>query len=198
MDTIKLRKTLLAISTILVFVLSCYICIVKIKDYNTKKDMYQVNTNGYDSINTNSDVGHIVSGKGSLIFKIEYDKSGDIEIEKEESAKKLAGSTKNEVEDIYKKSGYEIDSFSPLKIVLVKKVDKYAPNKYVVGIKDGFIAIYKTDKDGNMFIEDSTRDITDIKTSRLKDKDIELLTEGDKYFQCDTREDAESRLEDYE
>lgn len=198
MDTIKLRKIFLAISTILVFVLSCYICITKVKDYNSKKDMYQVNTKGYDSINTNSDLGYTVSSKGNLIFKIEYDKSGDIITEREESAKKLAGNTKNGIENIYKKSGYKVDSFSPLEVVLVKEVDRYAPNKYVVGIKNGFIAIYRTDKNGNMFIENSKRDITDIKTSRLKDKDIELLTKGDKYFQCDTREDAESRLEDYE
>lgn len=198
MDTIKLRKALLAISTILVFALSCYICITKIKDYNAKKDVYQFNTKEYNAVNANSDADYTVSTKGNLIFKIQYDKSGDIEIEKEESAKKLSGSTKNEVENFYRKSGYEVDSFSPLEVVLVRKVDKYAPDKYVVGIKNGFIAIYKTDKSGNMFIEDSKRDITDIKTSRLKDKDIELLTKGDKYFQCDTREDAESRLEDYE
>jgi hypothetical protein len=82
--------------------------------------------------------------------------------------------------------------------VLIKEVNKYAPNKYVLGIKDGYIAIYKTDKDGNMFIENDKVDITDVRTNRLKQADIKLLTKGDKYFQCDTREDAEARLEDYE
>ena len=77
-------------------------------------------------------------------------------------------------------------------------MDKYAPNKYVLGIKNGFIAIYKTDKAGNMFIENENTDITDIKTKRLKEEDIKLLTKGDKYFQCNTREEAQSRLEDYE
>jgi hypothetical protein len=49
-----------------------------------------------------------------------------------------------------------------------------------------------------MFIENKQRDITDIKTNRLKKADIELLTKGNKYFECNTREDAEARLEDYE
>lgn len=198
MDTIKIRKTLLVILTLLVFIFSCYICITKIKNYNSGNSVYQTKTQKYDSISTNSDLGNTVSKKGNLIFKVEYSKSGDIQVEKEESAKKLTGDTKSEVKKLYEKSGYKVDSFSPLEIVLVKKLNKYSPNKYVLGIKNGFIAIYKTNKNGDMFIEDSTRDITDIKTSKLKKKDIELLTKGDKYFQCDTREDAESRLEDYE
>ncbi|MBP2032494.1 hypothetical protein J2Z42_001166 [Clostridium algifaecis] len=194
MDIIKLRKALLAILTILVFTVSCYICITKLKNYNTKKSTYQVS----NAINTNSNLNKTVSAKGNLVFKVKYSKSGDIQTENEESASKLAGKTKSEIESIYEKSGYNVDSFNSLQVVLIRNVDKYAPNKYVVGIKDGFIAIYKTDKNGNMFIEDSTRDVTDIKTSRLKQKDIELLTNGDKYFECDTLEDAKARLEDYE
>lgn len=77
-------------------------------------------------------------------------------------------------------------------------MDKYEPNKYVLGIKNGLIAIYKTDNQGNMFIENEKRDVTDIKTSKLKEEDIRLLTKGDKYFECNTRDEAESRLEDYE
>lgn len=68
----------------------------------------------------------------------------------------------------------------------------------MLGIKNGFIAIYKTDRQGNMFIENEKRDITHISTDRLKQEDIKLLTKGDKYFQCNTREEAEARLEDYE
>lgn len=80
----------------------------------------------------------------------------------------------------------------------MKEEDKYMPNKYVVGIKGDNIAIYRTDKSGNMYIEDENKDITDIKTNKLKEQDIHMLTTGDKYFQCDTREEAEARLEDYE
>lgn len=81
---------------------------------------------------------------------------------------------------------------------MIKNINKYAPDKYVLGIKNGFIAIYKTDRQGNMFIENEKRDITHISTDRLKQEDIKLLTKGDKYFQCNTREEAEARLEDYE
>lgn len=196
MDTIKLRKILLTILTIMVFALSLYICITKIKDYNSDKDIYQVKQ--YDSVNANSGVDSKISSRCNLIFKVKYGKSGDVKIEKEESAERFAGDTKADIQKIYKNTAYKVNSFSPLEVVLVKDVDKYSPGKYVLGIKDGYIAIFKTDDKGNMFIEDTSRDITDIKTSRLKQKDIELLTKGDKYFQCDTKEDAESRLEDYE
>ncbi|MBA5850926.1 hypothetical protein H2684_06345 [Clostridium sp. cel8] len=196
MDTVRVRKIVLTIVTILVFTLSCYICITKLKSYDTEKNMYQVKE--YDSVNASSNLGNKLSSKCNLIFKIKYAKSGDVIIEKEETGEKLAGNTKADIENLYKNTEYKVDSFSPLEVVFVKTVDKYAPNKYVLGIKDGFIAIYKTDKYGNMFIENKSRDITNIKTSRLKEKDIELLTQGDKYFECDTHEDAEARLEDYE
>ena len=132
------------------------------------------------------------------MFKVKYIKSGEVITEKEEKAQQLAGKKKDEVAEVYKNEGYKVQNITSAEVVLIKEIDKYAPNKYVLGIKDGRIAIYKTDKDGNMFIENDRSDITDIKTDKLKEADIQLLTKGDKYFQCDTREDAESRLEDYE
>lgn len=194
----KFRTASLVILTILVFGISYYICITKIKDYDATKNMYQVKTKNYNSIRTNSNIDDVMAKDGNLVFKIKYAKSGDIQIEKEKSVGKLAGKTKSEIEDMYKSYGYKVDSFNPLETVLIKEVNRYEPDKYVVGIKNGAIAIYKTDKNGNMFIEDSARDITDIKVNKLRPKDIELLTKGDKYFQCDTLEDAEARLEDYE
>lgn len=151
-----------------------------------------------ETVKTNSNVTAVVSDKAKIIFKTKYDKSGEYQVEKEESAGELSGKSKDEVEDTYKSAGYKIEKFNTQQVILVKEVDKYAPNKYVLGIKNGFIAIYKTDKAGNMFIENENTDITDIKTKRLKEEDIKLLTKGDKYFQCNTREEAQSRLEDYE
>ena len=152
----------------------------------------------YDTVKTNSNINTTVPEKAKIIFKIKYNKSGELKTEKEELAGKLAGKTKNEVENIYKTAGYKVNKFGAKEVVLVKEVDKYEPNKYVLGIKNGLIAIYKTDNQGNMFIENEKRDVTDIKTSKLKEEDIRLLTKGDKYFECNTREEAESRLEDYE
>ncbi len=200
MDNRKVRTIVLVIFTILILSLSCYICVVGVQNANMQKEIKQVmeQNKTYDTVKTNSDASKLVSEKAKIIFKIKYNKSGELKTEKEELAGKLAGKSKNEVENIYKTVGYKVDKFGVKEVVLIKEVDKYEPNKYVLGIKNGLIAIYKTDNQGNMFIENEKRDVTDIKTSKLKEEDIRLLTKGDKYFECNTRDEAESRLEDYE
>ncbi|QXE18475.1 hypothetical protein [Clostridium sp. 001] len=200
MDNRKVRTIVLVIFTILILGLSCYICVVGFQNVNMDREIKQVRQGNktYDTVKTNSNINTTVPEKAKIIFKIKYNKSGELKTEKEELAGKLAGKTKNEVENIYKTAGYKVNKFSAKEVVLVKEVDKYEPNKYVLGIKNGLIAIYKTDNQGNMFIENEKRDVTDIKTSKLKEEDIRLLTKGDKYFECNTRDEAESRLEDYE
>ncbi|WPC41293.1 hypothetical protein [Clostridium sp. JS66] len=197
----KIRTILLVILTISIFSLSYYLCINKLKSTNLKEDKYKVQNEGKDidkTMTVDSNMNTSLSPNAKVIFEKKYIKSGEVITEKEESAGNLAGKKKSELNQVYKGQGYSLESMKSSEVVFVKEFDRYAPNKYVVGIKDGFIAIYKTDKDGNMFIEDEKRDVTDIKTDRLKKADIELLTKGDKYFQCNTREDAEARLEDYE
>ncbi|AKN32485.1 hypothetical protein Ccar_17120 [Clostridium carboxidivorans P7] len=197
----KIRTVLLVILTISIFSLSYYLCINKLKSTNLKEDKYKVQNESKDidkTMTVDSNMNTSLSPNAKVIFEKKYIKSGEVITEKEESAGNLAGKKKSELNQVYKGQGYSLESMKSSEVVFVKEFDRYAPNKYVVGIKDGFIAIYKTDKDGNMFIEDEKRDVTDIKTDRLKKADIELLTKGDKYFQCNTREDAEARLEDYE
>ncbi|KZL93760.1 hypothetical protein [Clostridium magnum] len=201
MDERKARTILLVILTIAIFSLSFYVCVNKLKVTNIKDNKDQFNsTNSVapDGLTVHSNLDDVVSANANLVFKVKYIKSGEVVTEKEEKAENLSGKKKNEVDEIYKNEGYKVENITSSEVVLIREVDKYAPNKYVLGIKDGRIAIYKTDKDGNMFIENDERDLTDIKTDKLKEADIQLLTKGDKYFQCDTREDAESRLEDYE
>lgn len=200
MDNRKTRTIVLVIFTILILGLSCYICVVGFQNVNMDRAIKQVRQGNktYDTVKTNSNISTTVPEKAKVIFKIKYNKSGELKTEKEELAGKLVGKSKNEIENIYKTAGYKVNKFGAKEVVLVKEVDKYEPNKYVLGIKNGLIAIYKTDNQGNMFIENEKRDITDIKTSKLKNEDIRLLTKGDKYFECNTREEAESRLEDYE
>ncbi|WP_294182177.1 hypothetical protein [uncultured Clostridium sp.] len=198
MDRRKIRSAVLAVFTILIFGLSCYICVVGFQNINMEKKLSQASKNSYDTVKVNSSINNVVAGNAKIIFKIKYGKSGEVQVEKQESAGKLTGKKKNEVEKTYKNVGYKIEKFSSKEVILIKNINKYAPDKYVLGIKNGFIAIYKTDRQGNMFIENEKRDITHISTDRLKQEDIKLLTKGDKYFQCNTREEAEARLEDYE
>jgi len=58
--------------------------------------------------------------------------------------------------NFYSTSGYEISTLNDSLIQFIK-IDanvKLDPNKYYIGEKDGYLAIYKTDEQGNAFIED--------------------------------------------
>lgn len=139
----------------------------------------------------------IVSKDTKILLRTIYEKGGEI-VDKDISSKEYKGKTKEELSKIFYKEGYELKQMVNNKIVLIKRENRYAPNKYVVGIKDGYIAIFKTDDKGREYIENENKDITNIKTKLLPKEDVNLLTNGNKDFQFDTREEAEGSLEDYE
>lgn len=104
MDNRKVRTVVLVIFTILILGLSCYICVVGFQNVNMNREIKQVRQGNktYDTVNTNSNISTTVPEKAKIIFKIKYNKSGELKTEKEELAGKLAGKSKNEVENIYK------------------------------------------------------------------------------------------------
>jgi len=185
---------------ICIFSFTYYYCYHMLQSTKVQSNKQQVNKDEGSSgaLSVQSRVYEIVLSKTKITFKTKYNKCGTYIINKEQEAGTLVGKTKSELDDIYASSGYKVSTMSDDEVVLIKQVDKYEPNKYVLGIKNGYIAIFKTDKEGNMYIQDENRDITDIKVDKLNEEDIKLLTKGDKYFLCNTREDAQAILEDYE
>ncbi|WP_243108640.1 hypothetical protein [Clostridium rectalis] len=193
----KLYIILIITIGVAMFSLSYYIAMEKF-DLRDNNNSGKVQVNNNDEITVQGEGDLKLNNNTSIIFKIRYKKSGDLVVEKEDKASNLKVDTKNKLEHKFKKDGYKIEKASTGNIILVREENKYAPNKYVLGIKDDRIAIYKTDYKGNMYIENEKTDITDKKISNLKEQDISLLTNGDKYFQCDTKEEALARLEDYD
>jgi hypothetical protein len=134
----------------------------------------------------------------NVIFKIKYSKSNDIKIEKTLSKPvELVDKTQDDLNKIFSSEGYRVESMNSNEVDLLKVLNSYSPNKYVLGIKGNYVAIFKTDNSGNMFIEDEKNDVTDISTKNLKKGDIDLLTNGTKDIQFETRDEAESSLEDF-
>lgn len=128
-----------------------------------------------------------VSQNSKITIKIEYGKSGDIDT-KEAATSDFAGKSKKDLEN----EGYIVESMTTSMVSLYKKIDSYAPNKYVLGVKDDCYAIYKTDDKGNMVIEDENTDISDIRVHTKTDYDS--LIKGSKIYQFDNKEDAEEKL----
>lgn len=200
MDKKKLSIIFMTFIGVCILSFSCYFCINMLKSTKVQSNRQQVikDNGSSDALSVQSKVYDIVLAKSKIIFKTKYNKCGTYVINKEQEAGTLVGRTKEELNNIYASSGYQVSAMSDDEVVLIRQVDKYEPDKYVLGIKNGYIAIFKTDREGNMFIQDEKKDITDIRTDKLKEEDINLLTKGDKYFQCNTREDAQAILEDYE
>jgi ABC-type proline/glycine betaine transport system substrate-binding protein len=136
-------------------------------------------------------VGDSVSPKAKITLKTEYKKSGDI-INSQQAAAEFIGKNKQSLEE----AGYIVEGMSNEEVVIKKVVDTYPPNKYVVGLKDQYIAIFRTDDKGNMFIEDEKNDVTDIEVPT--EGDYDLLMKGSKDFVFDTKEEALEKLGEYD
>lgn len=143
-----------------------------------------------DKLTLNASSESVISSNSKITLKIEYEKSGDID-SREIAASDFVGKSKEQLE----KQGYEVESITKNEAILIKKVDTYAPNKYILGVKGNCFAIYKTDANGNMYIENESSDITNIKVPTQGDYNI--LVKGTKNFQCNTREEAEEKLGEF-
>lgn len=146
-------------------------------------------------VNTNKDSNPLKNVQ--VILNITYLKSGETIPKTVVKGEQFKNATVKDVISFYENDDYSLLSNENNKIVLIKKIDLYSPNKYFLGIKDDKLAIFKTDDDGNPFIENEKTDITNIDIKNLSPGDIEIIKRGDKQFQFDTREGAASKLEDY-
>lgn len=105
--------------------------------------------------------------------------------------------TEKELASILKEKGYLIDIASSGQIVFKRELSKSLEgNKYYIGEKDGFLAIYKTDDKGTPMIENNEDVYSEYKT-------VESLKEGDKSkirnfeFKFNSKEDAEESLSEF-
>ena len=98
--------------------------------------------------------------------------------------------------NFFEASGYNLEELKDEKVVFSKDgtTNVLQPNKYYIGEKDGYFAIYKTDSEGNLTIENEDdiyrnsrsidflqgEDLEDIKNLKhcydTKDEAIEKLT----------------------
>lgn len=153
-------------------------------NYNKENEAGEVSMT--DKPASNLALGDTISPDTKIILKIQYKKSGDMDT-KELNASEYLGKNKEDFE----KLGYDVESINPKEVSLVKVIDSYAPNKYVLGVKDKCFAIYKTDENGGLIIEEET----DIEVPM--EEDYELLVKGSKDFQFNTKEEAEEKLGEF-
>jgi len=111
--------------------------------------------------------------------------------------KKLNVSTRTQLEKLYSKGEYKIEKCTKDEIVLLKQNVSYLKNKYYIGIDQGDIAIFKTDDLGRRSKEEFA-ETKSIQSLIKKSGEIGFVNDilNDNVF-YDTRNEVESRLEDY-
>ncbi|MBN1051381.1 MULTISPECIES: hypothetical protein [unclassified Clostridium] len=105
--------------------------------------------------------------------------------------------TKEELIKILKNSGYALDLTSNSQIMFKRDTSNaLEPNKYYIGEKDGYLAIYQTDEKGNAAIKNSEDVFLDNKPiENLRDVDKSKIKNFElKYNTKDEAEESVSEL----
>ena len=124
-----------------------------------------------------------------LIFKTEYLKCGHILNEYMNIQEKHVNLTKEEFQEQY--LDWQVIHFSEKEIVLLKKVDESCKQHYILKERNGHIAIYYIDEEGDIIL----RETTAIATKYLTELDIKKLKSG---IRVNGLEELNSKLEDFE
>ena len=100
--------------------------------------------------------------------------------------------------NFFEANGYNLEELQDEKVVFNKDgtTNVLQPNKYYIGEKDGYFAIYKTDADGKLTIEnedDVYRNSRPI--SFLKGEDLDEIKKMKNYY--DTKDEAIEKLTAY-
>lgn len=113
------------------------------------------------------------------------------EIKKELNVKEI---NVEQVVELYKEKGYSVASTDDYQMVFERAVGTLEPNKYYIGEKDGYIAIFKSDMNGIPVIE-SEEDITEREVSLLMEMDQNMIRNYEMVF--DTKEECEEALSNF-
>ena len=99
-----------------------------------------------------------------------------------------------QVVELYKQKGYSVSSTDDYQMIFERAVGTLEPNKYYIGDKDGYIAIYKSDVNGIPVIENED-DITQREISLLMEIDQNMIRNYEMVF--DTKEECEEALSNF-
>lgn len=114
------------------------------------------------------------------------------EFKKKLNVKELS---KEELIKVLEKEGYKKTEAKDGNLAFTKENGTgLEPNKYYIGDKDGYIAIFKTDENGNAFIEKQS-DISNRRTKYFPAPDIELIEGFELKF--NTRQECEEIIINY-
>ena len=179
----------MTLTLVIIFFITYYLSDKYIANKNIKNNAVeasQINKNNQLSDNTKI---YLFSGenkeKESTIAELKKELNIDGDLTKGELSKALS------------EKGYVLELNTDGEMTYKRDISKAVkPNKYYIGEKDGFLAIYKTDKDGILLIENSE----DVYSNNKK---VDSLRETDKSkiknleFEYNSKEEAEEGISEF-
>lgn len=124
-----------------------------------------------------------------ITFETYYTKCGHNEIEKKKIESEDINKTEKQLKEKYDE--YKISKFSIDEVKLYRERNQMCENHYIIKEKDGKIAIYNINDEGN----ETFKSDTEILTKYLPDEDIELLKKG---IKANSEAQLNQILSDYE
>lgn len=139
-----------------------------------------------------NDTSNVVLTRITLNDKVSIDYTGNIaDLKKSIGNKEM---TSDELEKHLQKSGYKLTSNNNNELVFEKVEGKLEPNKYYIGSKNGYIAIYKSDENGIVKVE-KDEDVTTKKVDDLPERDRQTINNFERKFE--NKEDCEEELTNF-
>jgi hypothetical protein len=175
---------------IIIFTLSYLYGFNKLKSYNlNSKGSSEVNEK-YVNAPHNDDS---LAEDAKIILKLRKRSSGKEFLVKEiaiSDIKSLFNDaiTKSNLVEYYDSLYYRLEEFSNKEVVFVKDTN-FEPDKYYLGVtKDGYLAVFKCSKEGELIIEDESQDVSNRKVSDLPKSDIQFIMTF--YHEFNSKEEA--------
>lgn len=158
----------------------------------------QVNASSNTDINTETSENNVqeVSGQDEdnlthntqLIFKTHFTSCGHTIEKSVQASSEEADMDEKQLKEKF--TDWEISAYSPPVIELSRRLDAYCPNHFIIGMEDGYIAIYVYDSNGNRTLQEKT----DISVATLTPEDQQALEGG---IIVDTDDQKEQTLEGF-
>lgn len=199
----KMKKIFILYILILVlgfaFVCGYYIYKIPKKESIIEENLIsKQNINMYNEVNnilsqealaTNVREEDKVSPNATLILKTNHKECGHTTKDEVDVPAEIVNKNKKEVSELYPQ--WEVIGFAPDEIVLYREVEGICNEHYVLREKDGFLAIYTKNQNG----EEKLKEVTSIPIEYLPQDDIDKIKEG---IEATGKEELNSILEDFE
>ena len=101
-----------------------------------------------------------------------YNECGHFKFEYAELPQELINLTEEELEAYYK--DWEIEEFSPSKIILTKEINSLCDEHFIIKLGEKYVQVFHLELDGNLVVYETT----DISREYLPEEDIKKLEEG--------------------